>query len=77
MIAMPTSTPFDEDGEPSRAWIEWASKVSRDVKFVGSDTTSNRPVNGLTDGDQYLDTTVGYMITYYNGDWVDSVGSSV
>lgn len=77
MIQPPIQTPFDENGNPSRAWIEWADHISRNSKYVGSDTSANRPTNGLNDGDQYLDTTLGYMITYYNGGWVDSVGSSV
>ena len=77
MIAVPTAVPFDENGQPSRPWIEWAQKVSRDSNFAGSDTTANRPTDGLNDGDQYLDTTLGYIITYYNGGWIDSVGTSV
>lgn len=77
MSTSPTQIPFDEDGLPSRAWIEWAQEVDKKLNFKGSDTTANRPVNGLRDGDQYLDTTLGYMITYYNGGWIDSTGGSV
>lgn len=77
MIDTPTQTPFDENGQPSRAWIEWAQAIARGTKYQGSDTTANRPVNGLADGDTYLDTTLGYTITYYNGGWIDSAGSTV
>jgi len=77
MISAPTTVPFDENGLPSRSWIEWAQKVSRDSKYVGSDTTANRPVNGLNDGDWYVDATLGLPIWYLSGGWVDATGSSV
>lgn len=77
MIQPPVQTPFDENGFPSKAWIDWASEISRTTKYKGSDTTANRPVDGLNDGDTYLDTDLGYTITYYSGGWIDSVGSSV
>ena len=74
---IPTQTPFDENGLPSKAWIEWASKIDRDSKFKGSDTTANRPLNGLTDGDTYLDTTLGHVIWYYGSVWIDATGATV
>ena len=74
---IPTQSPFDENGMPSKAWIEWALKIDRDSRFKGSNTTANRPTNSLSDGDTYLDTTLGYVIWYYNGGWIDSAGSSV
>lgn len=77
MRAPPIQRPFDENDNPDRAWVEWAMEVSRNIKYRGSDTTANRPTNGLTDGDTYLDTTLGYIITYYNGGWIDSTGGSV
>lgn len=77
MIQPPIQVPFDENGQPSKAWIEWADNISRNTKYVGSDTTANRPVNGLNDGDTYLDTTLGKTIWYYNGGWIDSSGSTV
>jgi len=74
---IPTQTPFDEDGLPSKAWIDWALEIDRNSKYKGSDTTANRPTNGLNDGDTYLDTDLGYTITYYGAVWVDSTGSTV
>jgi hypothetical protein len=78
MIQPPVQIPFnDENGQPNKAWIDWATQISRDSKYVGSDTTANRPLNGLNDGDTYLDQTLGYTITYYSGGWINSTGGSV
>ena len=78
MIQPPIQIPFnDENGQPNKAWIDWADNISRNVKYVGSDTTANRPTNGLNDGDMYMDTTLGYPIWYYDGGWIDSTGSAV
>ena len=78
MIQPPLQVPFsDKDGNPEKAWLDWASETSRNVKFVGSDTTANRPLNGLVDGDTYLDTTLGIPIWYYGAVWIDATGSTV
>lgn len=77
MSAPPTQKPFDDNGQPDAAWIEWALDVSRNTKHKGTDTTSTRPTNGLTDGDTFLDTTLGKPIWYYNGGWIDATGASV
>lgn len=77
MITTPTQIPFDENGNPSRAWIEWALKVSSMITYQGSDTTANRPTDGLRDGDYYMDTTLGQPIWYYSGGWIDATGASV
>ncbi len=74
----PTQKPFDdEDGNPDRAWVEWALQVHDTLKHKGSETTANRPTNALKDGDTFLDTTLGFTITYYNGGWIDGAGNSV
>jgi len=77
MSQPPTQKPFDENGNPDNAWIEWALNVTRNLKYKGSDTTANRPTNGLTDGDWYLDTTLGYPIWYYGSVWINSAGTTV
>jgi len=43
----------------------------------GVGTTSDRPVNGLEEGDEYFDTTLGYKIWYDGTNWVDATGSTV
>lgn len=73
----PTQKPFDIDNIPDPSWIEWALDVARNLKYKGSDTTANRPTNGLVDGDWYLDTTLGKPIWYYSGGWIDSAGTGV
>ena len=77
----PTQRPFDKIDEmgasPERAWTEWCLSVFQNIKYKGSDTTANRPVNGLNDGDWYLDTTLGQPIWYYSGGWIDATGASV
>jgi hypothetical protein len=68
----PIQTPFDHDGMPSVPWLEWslmAWKVSK--KYQGSDTTANRPTNGLEIGDWYYDTTLGKPI------WVHAISPVV
>ena len=77
MLAAPTSIPFDENGQPSKTWIDWANEVSRQAKYLGSFTTANRPTNAVNEGDWIIDTTLGYAIWYYSGGWIDATGSSV
>lgn len=77
MLSIPTATPFDENGEPSKVWIDWASEVSKQAKYKGEYTTADRPTNGLNDGDWLIDTTLGYPIWYYSGGWIDATGASV
>lgn len=77
MIAQPTQTPFDENGIPSKQWIDWASEVSRQAKYKGEFTTAGRPTNGLNDGDWGIDTTLGYPIWYYSSGWINSAGASI
>lgn len=76
-MSSPTQIPFDENGQPNQAWIQWAKEVDRQSKYKGSDTTANRPVNGVNTGDYYLDTTIGKPIWYLAGGWVDATGASV
>lgn len=73
----PTQVPFDVNGEPSAAWVEWAVQVHNQLKYQKEDTTANRPTNGVRDGDTYMDTTLGKPIWYYNGGWIDATGASV
>ena len=73
----PTQIPFDADGQPSRAWTEYLQQVNRTLKYKGTDTTANRPTDGLNDGDSYIDTTLGQPIWYYSGGWIDATGASV
>lgn len=77
MIAPPTQIPFDIDGNPSSAWIEWAVEIARQSKYLGEFTTAARPTNGMRDGDWIIDTTLGYPAWYYDGGWIDSAGSTV
>lgn len=76
-MSAPLQMPFDENGLPNRAWLEWAALVDRQAKYKGADTTANRPTNGLNDGDYYMDTTLGKPIWYLSGGWIDSTGASV
>lgn len=77
MITPPTQIPFDQDGNPSLAWIEWSLAIARGVKYLGEFTTANRPTNGMRDGDWGIDTTLGYPVWYYDGGWIASDGTSV
>lgn len=71
MRPVPTQIPFDADGRPSKAWIQWAEDVVRNSRFKGADTTANRPTNGVSVGDWYFDTTLGKPV------WVASINPSV
>lgn len=74
----PNGSPFDENGFPSRAWVEWTQAVWRSAKkYKGSDTTANRPVNGLEVADWYYDTTLSKPIWYTGSGWKDAAGTSV
>ena len=75
----PTDNPFDENGRPSREWIDWFNvelypRVSRDE---GSGATADRPVNGMQVGSYYFDTDLGYIIHYDGTNWVDGTGATV
>lgn len=69
--------PFDIDGLPSIGWVEWTLQVYNNLKYRGSGATADRPTNGLTDGDWFLDTTLGHPIWYLSGGWIDATGASV
>lgn len=74
----PTQMPFDENGRPSKVWIEWSQAVYRSArKYRGSGTTANRPTNTLETADWYLDTTLGKPIWYNGSGWIDATGASV
>ena len=74
----PNSAPFDNNGIPNRAWIDWTISVWRIAKkYRGADITANRPTNGLEAGDWYLDTTISKPIWYTGSGWIDATGSSV
>lgn len=74
----PTMAPFDQDGVPHRAWIDWTLNLYRSArKYRGSDTTANRPVNALETGDWYFDTTLTKPIWYTGSGWVDATGAGV
>lgn len=77
MLAFPTSLPFDSEGKPSKAWIDWANEVSKQTKYLGAYTTASRPTNKLLEGDWILDTTLGKPIWYYSSGWIDATGASV
>jgi hypothetical protein len=77
MPGVPSQTPFDENGQPNKPWIDWADEVSKQGKYKGESTTANRPTNGLNNGDWLLDTTLGKPIWYYSGGWIDATGASV
>lgn len=61
--------------EPDYEWFLSVYRVAKKAKGTG--TTSERPVNGLEDGDWYLDTTLGYPIWYFDGGWIDATGATV
>ena len=73
----PTQKRFDDGEYPDRAWVEWALAVHRHLKYQESGTTAERPLNGLTDGDYYMDTTLGKPIWYLSSGWVDATGATV
>ena len=75
----PTGAPFDDtNGIPNRAWADWAFNIFRSAKkYRGSNTTSNRPSNGLEVGDWYFDTTLTKPIWYTGSGWVDATGFPV
>jgi len=77
LISAPIQTPFDENGKPSKVWLDWASEISRQAKYKGGFTTANRPTDGLNDGDWGMDTTLGYTIWYYSSGWINSAGTGV
>ena len=61
--------PF-EDESLQEIW-----RLSKTIK--GRGTTSERPTNGVEDGDVYFDTTLGKPIWYLDPNWVDATGSTV
>ena len=74
----PTSSPFDVNGLPNRAWMEWTTSLYRYAKkFRGADITANRPLNSLEKGDWYFDTTLTKPIWYTGTGWVDATGTGV
>lgn len=73
----PIQSPFDANGKPVKAWLDWCNDIATNSKYRGSDTTANRPANGLTDGDWYLDTTLGKPVWYYGSGWIDATGTTV
>jgi len=73
----PALSPYDVDGKPVKAWIDWALAVHRHArKYRGADTTANRPTNALENGDWYFDTTVGKPIWYSGSGWVYADGTA-
>jgi len=77
LISAPIQTPFDENGQPSKVWLDWASAISRQAKYRGEFTTANRPTDGLNDGDWGMESTLGHVVFYYSSGWTDAAGSSV
>ena len=73
----PTLKPFDNNGNPDDAWVEWMLQVQRNLKYLGEYTTSGRPIDNLFDGDYIMDTTLGKPVWYYNGGWIDATGTTV
>lgn len=73
----PTNRDIQTPTGIDRGWIEWFIQTHTQSKFLGVDTTANRPTNALRDGDWYIDTTLGYPIWYYDGGWIDSAGATV
>ena len=75
----PNNQPFDDNnGLPTKQWIDWMHSNWRHVKkFQGSNTTANRPKNGLEVGDWYYDTTLNKPIWYKSPGWIDATGAAV
>ena len=67
----PVEASFDEGPAPRKSWVDWCLSVFRDAKYKGTDTTANRPLNGLNVGDWYYDTTLSKPI------WVNSISPVV
>ena len=74
----PTIAAFDDNGIPSRAWVDWTTNAYRYVKkFRGADTTANRPIHALESGDWYWDSTLSKPIWYTGSGWKDATGAAV
>ncbi len=67
----PLAVSVDTKGQVTPSWAEWFMALFRDQKYKGSGVTASRPVNGLTVGDWYYDSTTGKPI------WVHSIGPVV
>jgi hypothetical protein len=68
----PIQSPYDDTGLPSSSWVEWFTQTWKSAKkYQGSNTTANRPTNGLEIGDWYYDTTLGKPI------WVHAISPAV
>lgn len=77
MKAPPNLNPFDRNGQPDDAWINWMMEVFRQGKYQGKGLTAERPTDGLNDADWFFDTTLGKPIWYYSSGWIDATGASV
>ena len=56
--APPVQTGVDQDGALKKPWADWFLEVFRNSKYKGSGATSERPLNGLSIGDWFFDTTL-------------------
>jgi hypothetical protein len=58
----PLAVAVDAKGQVTPSWSEWFMALFRDQKYKGSGVTASRPVNGLTVGDWYFDTTLNVPV---------------
>ena len=73
----PVVAPFDVNGAPNRAWVEWMSWLYMAARLnLGYGTTAERPTNYVPTGGMYFDTTLGQPIWYSGSGWVDATGAA-